>query len=141
MDKQQLINNLKNNTYCKLGRSDIDGIGVFAIRMIPKNINPFLLSNNYSKQYTVVDISKEDLKEVPKSVVKLLDSYFLTDENEGHPVISMGLNDMDISFYLNHSDTPNVESVFPKEAINELLEFRTMKKIKSGEELLLDYNR
>ena len=87
MDKQQLINNLKNNTYCKLGRSDIDGIGVFAIRMIPKNINPFLLSNNYSKQYTVVDISKEDLKEVPKSVVMLLDSYFLTDENEGHPVI------------------------------------------------------
>ena len=140
MDKQQLIDNLKNNTYCKLDRSDINGIGVFAIRMIPKNINPFLLSNNYSKQYTVVDISKEDLKEVPKSVVKLLNNYFLTDKDKWYPVISMGLNDMDISFYLNHSDTPNVESVFPKESTNELLEFRTIKKIKSGEELTLTYS-
>ena len=78
---------------------------------------------------------------MPKSVVKLLNNYFLTDKDKWYPVISMGLNDMDISFYLNHSDTPNVESVFPKESTNELLEFRTIKKIKSGEELLLDYNR
>jgi len=35
-----------NNTYCRLKASSIQGIGVFAIRDIPENINPDYLNKN-----------------------------------------------------------------------------------------------
>ena len=33
--------NLKNNVYCRISRSKIHGVGVIAIKDIPKGINPF----------------------------------------------------------------------------------------------------
>ena len=38
MNKQNLINNF-NDIYCRIGVSQIHGVGVIAIRDIPKNIN------------------------------------------------------------------------------------------------------
>jgi SET domain-containing protein len=40
---------------------------------------------------------------------------------------------MDLVLYLNHSDTPNIIS------INEGEQFETIRDIKMGEELLVDY--
>lgn len=135
---EALLKNLKNNTYCIIDRSDISGVGVFAIRVIPIGIDPFVLADGKSKQYDIIEMSKKDLKGIPKSVMNLLDKYFLIGDDEDYPIISNGLNDMDMSFYINHSDTPNIESVESDD--NDLLEFRTIKKIKKGEELLLNYN-
>ena len=39
--KQTILEHLKNNIYCRLKPSKIHGVGVFAIRNIPKNTNPF----------------------------------------------------------------------------------------------------
>ncbi len=136
ISKEQLISNLKNNIYCIIDKSDIHGVGVFAIRTIPANTNPFILADGNAKVYNTIGIVDDDLKGVPKSVVKLLDKYLIPDDY--YPVISNGLNDMDISFYINHSDTPNVKTAYTRG--NDLLEFNTIRKIKKGEELLYDYN-
>ena len=136
--KERLLNNLRTNTYCLIKPSKINGVGVFAVRTIPSNTDPFMLSDGQSKQYITIDLVKDDLSKVPKSIVKLLDKYFLTSNNI-YPVISYGLNDMDISFYINHSKKPNIK--FIENPINDLLEFRTIKKIKPGEELLVDYSK
>ena len=136
--KERLLNNLRTNTYCLIKPSKVNGVGVFAIRTIPSNTNPFMLSDGQGRQYDTIDLVKDDLGKVPKSIVKLLDRYFLTSDDT-YPVISYGLNDMDISFYINHSDSPNIK--FIENTNNDLLEFQTIKKIKSGEELLVDYSK
>ncbi len=41
MTKEELIKHLKNDVYCRLGVSKISGIGVIAIKDIPKGTNPF----------------------------------------------------------------------------------------------------
>ena len=38
--KQDILKNLEN-TYCRIRTSKINGVGVFAIKDIPKGINPF----------------------------------------------------------------------------------------------------
>ena len=38
--KKEILNNLKN-TYCRLKASKIQGVGIFAVREIPKGKNPF----------------------------------------------------------------------------------------------------
>jgi hypothetical protein len=38
--KNDILERIKN-TYCKLKASSIQGAGVFALRDIPENINPF----------------------------------------------------------------------------------------------------
>ena len=56
--------------------------------------------------------------------------YYDKDE---YLVPSIGLNSMNMAFYMNHSKTPNVE--YRKN--NELVALR---KIKAGEELFFDYD-
>ena len=84
---------------------------------------------------TVVTTANADAGATTTTIGDL--DYFLIDDGEDYPIIYNGLNDMDISFYINHSDTPNIESVVRDD--NDLLEFRTIRKIKKGEELLLNY--
>ena len=41
MSKNKLLKHLQNDIYCRLDVSKIAGIGVFAIKTIPKGVNPF----------------------------------------------------------------------------------------------------
>ena len=60
----------------------------------------------------------------------------------GRPVLyginATGLVSMDMSWYVNHSDTPNIETV-EAECEGEFSSCRTMRPITAGEELLIDY--
>ena len=39
--EKKLLNNLKNDIYCRIKPSKKPGVGLFAIRDIPENTNPF----------------------------------------------------------------------------------------------------
>ena len=126
--KQKILINLKN-TYCRLKPSKIEGVGVFAVREIPKGKNPFL---GIKKQaWHKFHIS--ELKSLGKEIVPLIDSFFVI-HNDGAVYISDScLNGMDISYFLNDSKKPNIKTIDDGE------NFITLRKIKRGEELTVAY--
>ena len=128
-DRSELLSIL-HNTYCVLKPSPLHGIGVFAIRDIPEGINPFGKEDLSQWTYLEPDeINKldDDIKEVIKT--------YCVKQNGKYCVPKYGFhNRLGIANYLNNSDTPNIES------INNGEEFRTLRRINKGEELLIDYD-
>ena len=138
--KSKIIDNLKNDVYCRIKRSKIHGVGVFAIKNIPKGINPFLnLKSKNKKEY--IDINKNDLNDLSDEIIKMLDDYLGINDNNTYSVPIDGLNTLDISFFMNHSKNPNMSIKNDDENINDnFVNFISKKKINIGEELLIDYD-
>ena len=126
--KQKLLQHLNDEVFCRLGASPMHGVGVFAIRRIPKGINPL----NSRIRYKEVLFSREELKQLPSSVKKLLDIFCYYKDDVVH-VPEIGMNAMDMALYLNHSKTPNVR--YLKGGA-----FETLRSIRSGEEITMDYD-
>ncbi|MFA5931590.1 MAG: SET domain-containing protein [archaeon] len=116
-------------TYCRLKTSKIHGIGIFAIRDIPKGADPF----ENEKRQKWIKINKKEFAGADKEIIKLLEDFFWFDENGEGWVPEGGINEMGISFYSNHSKKPNIRR------IDEDGNFITLRLIKKGEELLVDY--
>jgi len=96
--KKKLLKHLADEVYCRLGSSPTHGVGVFAIRNIPKGIDP-LRSPLPRKE---LSFKKEELKHLPKGVRKQIKMFCYYDDKEVLiPVV--GLNTMDFSIFLNHS--------------------------------------
>lgn len=128
MEKKNIIENLKN-TYCRLKPSKISGVGVFAIKNIPKNKDPFeVIKKQHWKEFNV-----SDFKDFDKEVLKMIDDFFVIEKDGKVLIPESGLNGMDISFFLNNSKNPNVK------AVNDGLNFLTSREIKKGEELTVSY--
>ena len=126
--KQNLLEHLSRDVYCRLGTSKVHGIGVFALRTIPKGINPL----NSLMSYEEVRFSRKELAELPKSVRKQMDifCYYVKDKVF---VPSIGLNIMDMALYLNHSKKPNLR-------MHKSGRMETLRTIRTGEELMMDYD-
>jgi SET domain-containing protein len=126
--KNRLHQHLKNEVYCKLGVSTIHGVGVFALREIPKGTLPLqsMVSRKEKK------FSRTKLKEIPKSVRKHLADFCLIESGRVF-VPEIGMNAVNISIYLNHSKTPNLG--FNKQDVLEAL-----RDVARGEELTIDYD-
>ena len=126
--KNRLHQHLKHEVYCKLGVSTIHGVGVFALRDIPKGTLPLksMVSRKEKK------FSRSELKEIPSSVRKHLADFCLV-ESGRVSVPEIGMNAVNISVYLNHSKTPNL--FFNKAEVLEAL-----RDIARGEELTIDYD-
>ena len=126
--KNKILNNLKN-TYCRLMPSKIEGVGVFAVRDIPKGKNPFL----GTKKQKWTKFGMTELANLDKEILNLIDSFFVIRNNGTVYISESGLNGMDISYYLNDSKKPNVKTIDDGE------NFVTLRKIKKGEELTVAY--
>ena len=126
--KKKLLEHLNKEVYCRLGVSKVHGIGVFAIKPIPKGVNPL----KSKLKFKDVPISHKELKNVPQSVKKQMKIFCYFDKDK-FLVPSIGLNSMDMALYLNHSKKPNVE--FKKN--DKLI---TLRAIKTGEELVMYYD-
>ena len=126
--KQKIIDNLKN-TYCRLKPSKIEGVGIFAVRDIPKGINPF----NGTKKQNWHKFHISELKSLNKELMPLIDSFFVIHKDGNVYISDSCLNGMDISYYLNNSDKPNIKTIDDGE------NFKTLRKIKKGEELTVSY--
>jgi SET domain-containing protein len=126
--KKKVLQHLKTEVFCRLGVSPIHGIGVFALRDIPKGINPL-------KSYVLIkeiDISKADIQNLPQGVRDQIDTFCYYDK-KSVTIPSIGLNSFDMAIYLNHSKKPNLR--FKK---NGTLE--SIKAVAKGEEMFIDYD-
>jgi SET domain-containing protein len=121
-----LILEAYNDVYCKLAPSNIEGIGVFAIRDIPENTIIFRNTSEF------VEVSKKFLGRINPNVAQLYKNFFVSDEDNIW-IPKHGINMLDISFYLNHSASPN--TVWDLE--NELFISKVL--IREGEELTFNY--
>ena len=123
-------NYLLSNTFAKLAPSDIHGIGLFAIRNIPfgqKLFEQILDDDDY------IFLKKEDLELFDKEVQNMVKSLYILEKN-GVWIQKTGLNHLDYSYYINHSDKPNLSYIHSK---NYYLPKRDVIK---GEELTYNYN-
>lgn len=132
--KDKLLANLENDTYVRLRPSTLQGVGVFAIKDIPKDTNPFQMPNKIKSK--LIKCTANDLKYISPEVKKMLND-FLEPENKSFYIPENGLNSLDITFYLNHSLKNNLGIVEDKD--DNYYGFITLRPIKKGEELLINY--
>ena len=128
MNKEALLKELASSTYVMIKPSPLHGIGVFAIRDIPKGT-----SNIFSKGVgDWIKVSKEEVDALPQHSKDLIENHCLFDE-DFYFIPDYGFKLLDLVIYLNHSETPNVIS------LNDGEEFEAIRDIANGEELLVDY--
>ena len=128
MTKEALLKDLMYDTFVMIKPSPLHGIGVFAIRDIPKGTR-----NIFSKGVGEwIKLTITEVEALPKHSKDLVENHCLFDE-DFYYVPDYGFKLVDLVIYLNHSETPNVIS------INEGEYFEAITAIKAGEELLVDY--
>lgn len=130
MTREELLKELSGNTWVMLKPSPIEGIGVFALRDIPKGCRSMFGKPDAAEEW--VTISKKEVENLPPYSRFLVENYCLYDE-ANYFVPAQGFKKMDLSLFLNHSDTPNIISVSDGDFFEAILD------IKAGEELLIDY--
>jgi len=128
--KEKLILKRLEKVYCRIAPSQIHGVGVFAIRDIPNDINPF--NNSFMAQEAIV-VNKNKIKDLGPEILSLLhDQHPTSDPNE--QIVSNFPNQLIWTNYINYTNNPNIELMTNGE-------WKTLRDIKKGEELLEDPNR
>ena len=125
---KEVIQHLKDNIKTQIGVSNIDGVGVFAIKDIKKDEQVFPIWQGKSGIYV---IPNNELNEIPSEVLKLLEKYFINDEC-GFKIIRLfnGFN------FLFHA-TAFCNSAYPsKENTNIDINGIALRNIMAGEEIL-----
>lgn len=128
MKKESLLQQLQQSTYVMIQPSPLHGIGVFAIRDIPKGTRD-MFSQGVGEW---IKLTIAEVEALPKHSRDLVENHCLFDE-DFYFVPDYGFKVVDLVIYLNHSDTPNVISV------NDGEYFEAIRDIAAGEELLVDY--
>jgi len=114
-------NSMWSEFTCILGVSTIPGagIGLFATHDIPAGT---IIYHKPSERRTM------KIKDVPQAFHKYL--IYLNDEECQCP---MKFNHMEVGWYINHSDNPNIRKIEGGALIT--------RDIKAGDELCIDYNQ
>jgi SET domain-containing protein len=123
-----MLKSLRAELYCELRPSERHGIGVFAIRRIPKGIDPLVSRVKHRE----VRLSHEQVDTLPRAIRKTLSMFCYYDE-QGFLVPSSGLNVVEMAIYLNHDKQPNLR-------MQDDGSFKSLKSIRKGEELTMDYD-
>jgi hypothetical protein len=124
---KKVVENLKN-VYCRLGVSAIHGVGVLAVRKIPKGINPFADAANTKWE----KVPLEDIKDIHPGIKKMINDFGVKEGNNIW-IPKAGFNNLGPSCYLNHSESPNMVAMDGGDW------FITLREIEEGEELTVDY--
>jgi SET domain-containing protein len=126
--RNSIIRHLQEEVYCRIGISNAHGVGVFAVRRIPKNTR--VLRSTLSTQD--IKISKSSLRHLPRATRRLLQD-FCEHDSRFYWLPRHGLNALSLYQYLNHSNDPNISLVSPGV-------YRAIRTIRGGEELTLNYD-
>ncbi len=131
MNKRQFLQSL-NDVWCRLAVTK-HGVGVVAIRNIPKGIDPF---KNCDPFGDVLEVSEKELDASPApEEAKQLVRDFCALQDGAYFVPDYGIDALDKSYFLNHSRTPNMITREKGER------FITARPVKKGEELTADYGQ
>ena len=130
MRRKHLLHRVLRDCFCRLQPSKIHGIGVFAIRDIPKGRNPFKTIPKYAN-FGYVRIAADDFDALPPNLAEFIRTLFLPTAGVMH-IPTYGLNVVRLNSYLNHSVDPNMRT-------RDGYDFVAVKKIMVGEELTVDY--
>lgn len=130
MQKRGFLNSL-HDVYCRLGVTK-HGVGVLAIRAIPKGAEPLKRSDPCGD---VLRIPKDELDayDAPEEA-KTLVRDFCALQDGVYYVPDYGIDALTKFYYLNHSKKPNLMTPDKGET------FIAMRDIKAGEELTADYD-
>lgn len=140
-----MLRHLRENVYCHLAPSSVHGVGVFAVRDIPKGTEPFKKYKYRPGEEYCTNVSDRTMRKhaVPEEVVGLVHQFFLNngDRYRTYPVTD--LNRIDISYYLNHDEErANTQmSQCANHANCQYDHLVTLRDILAGEELFLDYTK
>jgi SET domain-containing protein len=130
MKRTDLLNRVLRDCYCRLRPSNIHGIGVFAVRDIPKGRNPFKTLPKYA-DFGYVRITDDELDALSPRLSELIRSLFIPADGTMY-VPNYGTNVVRLNCYLNHSTSPNMRT-------RNGFDFTSLRKILVGEELTVDY--
>ena len=130
MDKNTIINNLNTNVFFKIKKSNIEGVGLFAIKDIPQNTSIIkTVSPIIGQHYTI-----EELEHLDTEIIELCQKYFEPKE-QGKIFVPQDPSVISLYFlpnyFLNHSKKSNVR--------NENGNIITTQNIKKGEEIKINY--
>ena len=144
--KERLLYRL-STTYCRLKPSLIakGGVGVFAIRDIPAGTVLFQdAPESFWHELTTMEEQSLD-----PAVIDMVKDFFHLSKDGRREIPSLGVGNLSILYYLNHSIRPNMEIVEDEDEDEDEDEgeewlaqpcvFKTIRRIKAGEELCYDY--
>ena len=118
---------LNNTVWCQLAPSKIEGVGVFAIRDIPKGVK--------ITDYTYADLEEpreqirmkmDEFKLIAPEIRELILDRMMFGRNQKNFVFISPNHDQVLQTFMNHSDEPNVKDLV------------TLRDIKKGEEITLN---
>jgi SET domain-containing protein len=111
--------------YTRIGPSRIDGVGVIAIRPIPART--LLFRGEHER---AVWLQRTTVRRLPKALRALYEDFGMVAGSQiGVPP---NLNQLSVGWYVNHADEPNC-------VVGDDGRFRTLRRIRIGEELTADY--
>lgn len=129
MEKKEIINSIINNCNVRLKPSKVcDGVGVFSIKPIEKGE---VLFKDVTPDVTYIEFS--ELNGVDETTFHYLKTMCNSDDKGIY--LSRTINNINVSYFINHSDTPNVEHDL------ELDVYKVIKKIDIDEELVCTYKK
>ena len=128
--KLRLLRVLADDTWVMLQASPVAGVGVFAIRDIPKGCRRMFSEPDTPADW--ISLSRAEVDALPAHARHQVENYCLYDD-EQYFVPAGGFKKMDLSLFLNHAESPNVRS------IEDGAWFEATRDIAAGEELFVDY--
>ena len=131
MKRTELLQRILADCYCRLQPSPIHGIGVYALRDIPKGKNPFRTLPTHGRRRGYVRITNGELDALPLGLFRLLKALFVPTDGRMH-IPTTGTNIVYLAAYVNHSATPNLRTA-------DGFNFSARRRIREGEELTADY--
>ena len=138
--KEKLIENLRDQTLCKIGPSAIHGVGVFAIKDIPKGTELFKVSNFSPKDRDdIIDLHEEDLTGLGEEIITVIKSNFVKSHRGTYSLPEGGPNDLYWGYFINHSSMPNLSFKKDEKDKRGYVKFIANRDIKDEEELTEDY--
>jgi hypothetical protein len=131
MRKKEFLKSLRK-VYCRLGVTK-HGVGVVAIRDIPKGVDPF---KNCDPFGSVMRINEKEFEEykAPEEAKRLVRDFCALQDGY-YFVPTFGVDAIDKSYFLNHSAKANMVTKDKGET------FKTARLVKAGEELCANYDQ
>jgi hypothetical protein len=142
--------NVLEQTHVKIAPSNVGGVGVTAIRSIKQGTDPF---PNTGSDRPYVMLSYEEISHLHEKIRGMIQDFHLVTgktydfskpmdfrPQDKFPVPVDGLNNMNVSWFLNHDGhNPNV-GVDPAQTGGLWSRFVTLRDVHEGEELRYNYN-